>query len=146
MLQSPSCLSALPSAMYLGSHPPARREVLLSSLERQGRRTGGTSWVLTDTLLYNPFLGHIKANLKNKVPQYSSPSHPRFSLSGDFQTLTTAMPKIPPLLPSLDPFTTRSEPPLVWQQHLSVKWLCVSSTYFLHCLPRIFIESNCMMS
>lgn len=146
MLQSLSPLSALPSAMYLVSHSPARRKVLLSSLERQGWRTGGTSWVLTDTLLYNPFLGHTKANLKNNSPKiHPNPTHV-FSLSGGFQTLTTAMPEISPLLPSLDPFTMRSEPPPVWQQDRAVKWLFVSSTYFLHSLFRIFIESNHIMS
>lgn len=102
MLQSLSHLGTLPSVMCSASHPPARLEVLLASSWRQGWRAGGTSWVLSDTLLYELFQGFIQADLKNEIPQ-AFPQ--RFAISRAFQTLRAAMPKVSALLPSLDVFT-----------------------------------------
>lgn len=143
MLQSLSHLGTLPSVMCSVSHPPARLEVLLASLWRQGWRAGGTSWVLSATLLYELFQGFIQADLKNEIPQ-AFPQ--RFAISRAFQTLRAAMPKVATLLPSLDVFTASFGQFPVWQQDLFVEWLFVSSAYLSHSLLRIFIESNLTMS
>lgn len=115
MLQSLSHLGTLPSVMCSVSHPPARLEVLLASLWRQGWRIGGTSWVLSDTLLYELFQGFIQADLKNKISQ----AFPQcFAISRAFQTLTSAMSRSPLSFPALMSSQPRSGQFPAWQWDL----------------------------
>lgn len=86
MLQSLSHLGTLPSVMCSASHPPARLEVLLASSWRQGWRAGGTSWVLSDTLLYELFQGFIQADLKNEIPPSFPPAFCHFKSFSDPQS------------------------------------------------------------